>query len=316
MQTQNRQPTISADDVRKAIRQLEIGVVNHRGRGKGVLDLLAERDQVEASVAALEDAGLDVRPERTRLVFVDGKIEQYSRKLIREMGGAAALEKARQERQPPVDHWWWFMDLRNAERLRKSIRRTVITLGVIAIVGFGALFVADRLWGLSPEQKQAYSLKTDAERAIGDGNIDAAIAAYQQAIELTPDDGEAWLYLGMIYRETGQAESADAAFETAVGLMGGDEVEFYVNLAQAYVIYGDPQRVVESANAALGLDDQNARAYYVRATGYELQNEVFLALEDLDRAAELSSGDNDALYVMAKTRYANLLERAAATQRE
>jgi len=38
-----------------------------------------------------------------------------------------------------------------------------------------------------------------------------------------------------------------------------------------------------------------------------------LALEDLDRAAELSRGVNDTLYVMAKTRYGNLLERAAAT---
>ena len=91
MQTERDRPSTSADDVRKAIRQLEIGVVNYRGRGKAVLDLLAERDQVEAGLAALEGAGLDVRPERTRLAFVDGKIEQYSRKLIREMGGSLAV---------------------------------------------------------------------------------------------------------------------------------------------------------------------------------------------------------------------------------
>ncbi len=312
MQTERQQPSMSADDVRKAIRQLEIGVVNYRGRGESVLDLLAERDRVEASLAALETAGLDVRPERTRLAFVDGKIEQYSRKLIREMGGAGVLERAREERQAPPDHWWWFLDLRLAERLRKSVRRMLITLGVIVALVGGGLLLADHLWGLSPEEKQAYSLKTDAERLIAEGDIDTAITTYQQAVELTPEDAEAWLYLGMLYRETGQTQQADEAFEKAVELMGHDEVEFYVDLAQAYVIYGDPQRVVESADAALALDDRNARAYYVRATGYELQNEVQLALEDLDRSAELSSGENDALYVMAKTRYANLLERAAA----
>jgi len=312
MQTERDRPSTSADDVRKAIRQLEIGVVNYRGRGKAVLDLLAERDQVEAGLAALEGAGLDVRPERTRLAFVDGKIEQYSRKLIREMGGAGVLERAREERQAPADHWWWFLDVRLAERRRKSVRRTLVTVGVIVVLAIGVLALADHLWGMSPAEKQAYSLKTDAERLIGDGDIDAAISTYQQVIELTPEDAEAWLYLGMLYRETGQTEAADEAFEKAVELMGHDEVEFYVNLAQAYVIYGDPQRVVESANAALELDDQNARAYYVRATGYELQNQLRLALEDLDRSAELSSGVNDTLYVMAKTRYANLLERAAA----
>lgn len=313
MQIENQRSTMSADDVRKAIRQLEVGVVNYRGRGKGVLDLLDARDQVEADLGALEETGLDVRPERTRLAFVDGKIQQYSRKLIREMGGASVLEKARQERQPPTEHWWWYMDLRNAERLKKSIRRTLTTVGVIVIVVVGGLVVADRLWGLSPDEKQAYSLKTDAERFISEGDIEAAIAAYQQATELTPADAEAWLYLGMLYQETGQAEQADDAFATAVRLFG-DEVQFYVSLAQAYVIYGDLPRVVEAANAALALDDQNAQAYYVRATGYELQDQLHLALQDLDRAAELSSGENDALYVMAKTRYGNLLQRAAAIQ--
>lgn len=314
MQTQNQTPKMSAEEVRQAIRRLEIDVVNHRGKGREILDLFANRDQVEIALAALERSGLDVRPERVRVAFVDGKLDRYARRLLRELGGPGALAKARKERQPPAEHWWWFLDQRLADRVKRSVRRTLITLGIIAIVVVGGLALADRLWGLSPEEKQARALMMEGERLIGERKLDEAIVAYQQALALTPDDPEALLYLGILYRETGRDQEAETTFAAARQTLG-DDVEFYVNLAQAYVIFGDPGRVVEAANAALALDDQSARAYYVRATGYELQDEVVLALEDLDRAAELSRGVNDTLYVMAKTRYGNLLERAAATNR-
>ncbi len=312
MQTEDQTTTMSAEEVRKAIRRLEIDVVNYRGKGREVLDLLALRDEVEGALAALERGGLDIRPEQSRLAFVDGKLDRYSRKLLREIGGPGALAKARQERQPPADHWWWFLDQRLADRIKRSVRRTVITVVAIVVVVGGGLVLADRLWGLSPEEREAHALIMDGERMIAEGNLDEAIKAYQGALDLTPEDPEPYLYLGVLYRETGQEEKAEESFAEARRILG-DDVEFYVSLAQVYVITGKPQRVVEAANEALALDDENARAYYVRATGYELQDEIRLALEDLDRAAELSRGVNDTLYVMAKTRYGNLLERAAAT---
>jgi len=314
MQTQDQTTTMSADEVRQAIRRLEIDVVNYRGKGHEVLDLLVKRDEVEIALAALERGGLDVRPERVRLAFVDGKLDRQARKLLREMGGPSVLAKARRDRQSPSEHWWWFLDQRLADRVKRSLRRTLVTLGLVVIVIFGGLALADRLWGLSPVEKQARTYMMEGERLLMEGELDEALVAYQQALELTPDSPEILIYLGLTYREVGQEQQAEATFAAAREQLG-DEVEFYVNLAQAYVIYGDPVRVVEAANAALALDDQNARAYYVRATGYELQNELVLALEDLERVADLTYEVNDTLYVMAKTRYANLLERAAAANR-
>ncbi|MGC9358874.1 MAG: tetratricopeptide repeat protein [Anaerolineae bacterium] len=314
MQRQGQATTMSAEEVRKAIRRLEIDVVNYRGKGREILDVLDLRDDVEEALAALEITGLDVRPEQSRLAFVDGKIDQYARKLLREIGGPGVMAKAREERLAPSDRWWWFLDQRLADRLRRSVRRAIITVLAIVVVVGGGLLLADRLWGLSPEEKEAHALVMEGERMISEGELEQAIETYEQALSLTPNDPEVLLYLGMLYEETGQQVQADETYAEARRAIG-DDVEFYVSLAQIYVITGKAERVIEAANEALALDEESARAYYVRATGYEMQNELALALEDLDLAAELSREVNDTLYVMAKTRYANLLERAAATNR-
>jgi len=314
MKAQDHATTMSADEVRKAIRRLEIGVVNYRGKGREILDVLDLRDEVEDALAALEHSGLDVRPEQSRLAFVDGKMDRYARKLLREMGGPGVLARAREERQPPPDRWWWYLDQRLAEGIKRSVRRAVITVLAIFVVVGGGLLLADRLWGLSPEQKEARALVMEGERMISEGELEKAIETYEQALSLAPNDHEVLLYLGMLYEETGQQEQADETYSEARRAIG-DDVEFYVSLAQIHVITGKAERVIEVANEALALDEGSARAYYVRATGYEMQNELTLALEDLDQAAELSREVNDTLYVMAKTRYANLLERAAASER-
>jgi tetratricopeptide (TPR) repeat protein len=314
MQKQDQATTMSAEQVRKAIRRLEIDVVNYRGKGRQIVDVLDLRDDVEGALAALEQSGLDVRPERGRLAFVDGKIDRYASRLLREMGGPSVLAKARGERQPPSHRWWWYLDQRLTDRIRRSVRRAVITVVAIVVVVGGALLLADRLWGLSPEEKEARALVMEGERMISEGELEEAIETYEKALSLTPDDAEVLLYLGMLYQETGQQERAEETYAEARRAIG-DDVEFHVSLAQVYVITGQAERVIEAANEALALDEESARAYYVRATGYEIQGELRLALEDLDRAAELSREVNDTLYVMAKTRYANLLERAAASDR-
>ena len=58
---------------------------------------------------------------------------------------------------------------------------------------------------------------------------------------------------------------------------------------------------------------ESMRAYYIRAGAYEIQDDGENALADLERAADLAHEQgNEALYVLAKTRIGNLLQKMGA----
>lgn len=66
------------------------------------------------------------------------------------------------------------------------------------------------------------------------GQLDAAIPAYHEALQLAPEDWESWNNLGNCYSQSGDVTGAISAFEQAINRAPGQGLpELFLNLSQA-----------------------------------------------------------------------------------
>jgi tetratricopeptide (TPR) repeat protein len=86
----------------------------------------------------------------------------------------------------------------------------------------------------------------------------AAIECYEKAIEIKPDDAEAWNNLGNCHSRLGEGKKAIEAYTRAVALKP-DYAEAFYNKANAHFIEGDHEKAIAYAEAALELNPSLAK---------------------------------------------------------
>ncbi|MGB8701633.1 MAG: tetratricopeptide repeat protein, partial [Thermosynechococcaceae cyanobacterium] len=72
------------------------------------------------------------------------------------------------------------------------------------------------------------------------GQFGAAIAAYQQALQLQPDYADAYQNLGVVYLKLGQIQNSLTAFQRAIALHQLDHPAEALRLQQALTEMGLP----------------------------------------------------------------------------
>jgi tetratricopeptide (TPR) repeat protein len=301
-----------ATRLREQIRELEIGFANLNGRGDGVLALLKLRDGVEDAVSRLEASGLDMRPERTRIETVDNIISRKAPQISHELGRFGGLEGARRRESPPEERWWWYVDLYHADKQRKALIRTLITVGAIIVVVLAINYVMDRYFGLDPVEKEARSHTSVGDQHLFQGEYDDAIAEYERAVAIAPNLGDAHVTLGVLYDLQGRPIESERAFQAAREALG-DNLTFYLALGQAYEMVGEHDKGLVAIEKAIAIDPESPQAYLSRGGIYEATEEYGRALEDYELSSSLAQErQQDALYVMARTRMAMLMQRSPA----
>jgi Flp pilus assembly protein TadD len=93
------------------------------------------------------------------------------------------------------------------------------------------------------------------------GDLDAAITAYNKALELRPDFSEVHNNLGTILQEKGDLNAAFAAYHKAIKLKP-DYPEAYNNLGNTLQEQGDLDAAIASYNRALGMNPNFAEAHW------------------------------------------------------
>jgi tetratricopeptide (TPR) repeat protein len=124
----------------------------------------------------------------------------------------------------------------------------------------------------------AYGEKGDFERAIKD---------YNKAIELNPEDADAYINRGNAYSGLTQYERALEDYNTVIEL-NPDYVDAYNNRGNAYAEKGNFERAIEDFDKAIELNPVYVSTYNNRGIAYAEKGERERAIEDFDKAIELN----------------------------
>lgn len=303
-----------AGRVRKGLDRIEQWIPNLRGAGPQALELLSLFDQVNEGLAGLVEAGVDMRAESIRFEGVQRRLYR-SRKLFLAEAGAALEEKRTAERPDPTAvkagqmRWWWFLDEVTGYEGQQRLRRVLIG-GLAAVLVLGSAWVIyERFLAPPREVRMSYRHVNNGAILAKTGDLEAALAEFEAAAELTPDNPDPWLWQGVAHVEMGEMEEAEAAFERARSLFAS-ELDFMIERSKCYARMGDLDRAGADAEQAILENPDSGWGYYQRGEIYFQGGDYGAAVVYYQIAAELARESGDVTLEAAA-----LEQRAAVIQR-
>jgi len=126
-------------------------------------------------------------------------------------------------------------------------------------------------------------------RALGykrKGQLDKAIADYDEAIRLKPDLVVAFNNRGNAHYFRGRLDRAIEDFDAAIRF-NPDFAEAFANRGNVYRKKGQLDRAIEDYNKAIKIEPDNAQAFADRGLAYEKKGQQTKALIDFKRAHAL-----------------------------
>ncbi|NOX63378.1 MAG: tetratricopeptide repeat protein [Chloroflexi bacterium] len=301
-----------ADELRSLLEESEKLAVNMSGAGADkAVTLLENLDRIQALFPTLEAKGVDLKPEQARWEAVQGAVRRHSADIRRELkplGGLAALRK---QRAPAIENWWWRLDeIQRAQWRRRLARLLLATLALVIVVG-GGLWLFDHFFPGDPQMREFQNYKLQAEQQLEAGDLAAAIASYEAARAIYPDDADALAWLVVLNEALERWPEADVARAELFEQTQGDVALGL--LAEKYVILEQPEQALKLAQAAIEANPDNPRGYLALAGAYEQLDRLQEAIDALEIAAEKADEQNlPELQALTRMRLGFLLQRAAA----
>ena len=295
-----------ADRVRQTLDEAEIRMSNIRRAGPQVLELLHLFDQTADTLVELEELGVDVRAERSRFETIQHQIRGRQRRFLAEAG--VALLKERAAVQPARERWWWFLDEALADQRARGLRRTLI--GVVATAALLAVvwLAYDRFLAPPAEVREAFQRTANGESLVEAGDLRAALAEFEAAAALDPEDPQPWLWQGVIYSELDKSGQSQTAFDMARSLSETD-LDFLLGRSMTYLRAKNVAAARADAEQAVRENPSSGYAYYLRANVATEEGDYAAAVADLDKAAELAqAAGNTQLEATARTQRAMVIQ--------
>lgn len=115
----------------------------------------------------------------------------------------------------------------------------------------------------------------------------AAIDAYRRSLRLRPECTEAWINLGRMFAESGDAEAAHDCFCSALELDPGDATVHY-NLGVIAQDAGKEEDAIGHYRRALELDPRLAEAHYNLATLFDQSGDARSAIRHINEYRKLT----------------------------
>jgi tetratricopeptide (TPR) repeat protein len=266
--------------------------------------LLRNHTEAHALLDKLANGGADMRAERSRLDTIDERIVSHAREIVKATGGAGGFAALREEAAGNYGNArWWRLDDEVAAAVRSRLIKIGVGVGALAVVlllGFllrGVLFppdpVGDALFG--------------ARAGLQENDLPRALSSVELGLTKMPTSTTLLVWQGVLLEKMNDPRSADA-FANAKEIDG--EERFLLERAQVFVQLGENDRVIEDATRAIEINPNSAEAYYIRSSGYEGNDDIQRALDDLDKTATLAEqAGNDTLFATARVRSGTLMQR-------
>ena len=278
------------------------------GTGARALDVLENMDRIAELWPQLEAAGVDLRPEAGRWQGLQASVHSRAPDLLRELRTVGGIGKARAERHAGGRAaWWWYLD----EEIGAKLRRRVLTAGAvvlgIVIIGAALVWLLNRLNPMDPAARAALGRQMAGQAKIQNSeDYRGALADFQAATALTPDESDNWFWLGGTQQKLGDAAGAQVSFARARALMQSD-LDYLMTRIPVYVSLMMPAEAIADVNAVLAITPDSPQAYYYLASVYELQGKLEDAVAALQRTSDLADAKKQPdLTAMARYRMAML----------
>jgi Tfp pilus assembly protein PilF len=142
----------------------------------------------------------------------------------------------------------------------------------------------DRAIVLEPNNDHAYNNRGIV--FVKMGQVEKAIADYDRGIALNPLNYEAYFNLGVLYGRVGLSEKAIGYFNQSITL-NPDHAESYKNRGLSYFYAGQYDSALKDFNKSIELDQNSATAYFSRGDLYLKTGNQGLALADYRKACDL-----------------------------
>lgn len=295
-----------ADHVREALDEAERLVSRLRGYGPNAMELLHLIDRIAGKLDELEEAGVDVRPERSRLEMLQRQLEHNKARFLAEAG--ETFRREREAVRPDRARWWWFLDETLAQERKRRLQRFLRSAAIVIVALAVAWLLYECFLAPSPEERAAYRRSLTGESYIEDGDLEAAVAEFEAAAALNPAVADYWLWIGAIYQQLGDRDKSDDAFITARPLYDSD-FDFLLSRAQVYIRVGNLDAAGFDLEQAIAENPESGAPYYVRHSVALGKGDYVGALDDLEKAAELAGAAGDTrLEGLARAQRAYLLQ--------
>jgi lipoprotein NlpI/uncharacterized RDD family membrane protein YckC len=141
---------------------------------------------------------------------------------------------------------------------------------------------------LTPDDAMAYLYRGSS--CAEKDEIDQAIADYNKAIEIEPRNAWAYSQRGLAYNRKGQYDKAIAEYTEAIEI-DPLNTPFYVNRGDAWDHKGNLDRAIANYNKAIELDPTYVSAYIERGVAYASSGDYQRAIQDCNKAIELDPND-------------------------
>jgi tetratricopeptide (TPR) repeat protein len=300
-----------ADEVRKLLTAGEKYIPDIKGSKERAVAFLTQLDRLAELWPQVEALGADLRPEAGRWETLQALTHKQAPALVREINAAGGFAALRSRHHPLGQAaWWWHLDQEVRQGRIMRARNAVLTLLGVALIAAAVVFVLNRLMPVDPKVQASLSKQMQGQRYLQEGgDIPGALKAFEEAIVLTPNDAEVWLWLGVAQKKLGDAAAAEASFARARQI-AGNVIEFHIQRAQILSAAGFLDEARADIDAALALDPEEPRAYLYLGGILELQGQLGEAIQAMERASELSEKrDQPQLTAIARYRLAFMYQQ-------
>ncbi|MFC2019631.1 tetratricopeptide repeat protein [Chloroflexota bacterium] len=159
-------------------------------------------------------------------------------------------------------------------------------LSVLCILILFALLVSSVLGSCNSAKGTADWHVEQGIQLFEQGDYEAAMLEYDEAIRLDPEYARAYYDRGTIYGVLGQHEQAIQEYSEAIRL-DPEDAWAYGNRGGSYLELGEIERGIEDLDESIRLSPKEAISYAIRASAYTLLEMDSAAQQDIDRAVEL-----------------------------
>lgn len=171
----------------------------------------------------------------------------------------------------------------------------------------GALAAYQNALEMDPDNAPAYNNIGNVYRQLG--RREEAVRAYERALQIWPEYVEAMVNLASLYSETGQLQAANVLFARAVK-KGSQRGEIYNNMGTNYLRMGEYAQAEKVLQKALQLTGDAPRIHYNLGGALEGLGESARALASYETALRL-----DSAYAPAHAKVGSIYEKRGEWQK-